>query len=177
MDDDLDIPQYDGNVSIESLYSSYNSENELNCSLIQNYWLTPQPIPVIITHRLTSIKPCQADRVSANIIIKHSNKKVLIATQLPLVVNLNPRSVYNKKEEFKTMMDQLDVDVCCMSESWDRQNMGLEDVIQMDGYQIVKNVLQRSGKGGKPALIIKNEKLGYPELCHNQLDCFCFALN
>ena len=152
-------------MSIESLYSSYNSENELNCSLIQNNWLTPQPIPVLITHRLTSSKPCQADRVSANIIIKHSNKKVLIATQLPLVVNLNPRSVYNKKEEFKTMMDQLDVDVCCMSESWDRQNMGLEDVIQMDGYQIVKNVLQRSGKGGKPALIIKNEKFHIKELC------------
>ena len=42
-----------------------------------------------------------------------------------------------------------------MSESWDRKRMGLEKIIQMDGYQVVKNVLQRSGKGGKPALIIK----------------------
>ena len=23
----------------------------------------------------------------------------------------------------------------------------------------------------------KKSKLGYPELCHNQLDCFCFVLN
>ena len=24
---------------------------------------------------------------------------------------------------------------------------------------------------------IKEQKLGYPELCHNRLDCFCFVLN
>ena len=23
----------------------------------------------------------------------------------------------------------------------------------------------------------KKKELGYPELCHNQLDCFCFVLN
>ena len=23
----------------------------------------------------------------------------------------------------------------------------------------------------------KTNKLGYPELCHNRLDCFCFVLN
>ena len=80
-------------------------------------------------------------------------------------MNLNPRSVYNKKKEFKTMMEQLEVDVCCMSESWDRKKKGLEKVIQMDGYQIVKNVLQRSGKGGKPALIIKKDKYYVKELC------------
>ena len=35
----------------------------------------------------------------------------------------------------------------------------------MDGYQIVKNVLQRSGKGGKPVIIIKKEKYYIKELC------------
>ena len=63
------------------------------------------------------------------------------------------------------MMDQLEVDVCFMSESWDRNNMGLEKVINMDGYQVIKNVVQRSGKGGKPALIVKKEKYFIKELC------------
>ena len=63
------------------------------------------------------------------------------------------------------MMEQLDVDICAMSESWDRKKNGLEKVIQMDGYQIVKNVVQRSGKGGKPALIIKKEKYFVKKLC------------
>ena len=102
---------------------------------------------------------------SANVRINHCIKKVVTASQLPIIVNLNLRSVYNKKQEFKTMMDQLDVDVCFMSESWDRDKIGLEKAINMDGYQVVKNVLQRSGKGGKPALIIKKEKYFIKELC------------
>ena len=56
------------------------------------------------------------------------------------------------------MMDQLEVDVCFMSESWDRNNMGLEKVINMDGYQVIKNVVQRSGKGGKTVLIVEKDK-------------------
>ena len=63
------------------------------------------------------------------------------------------------------MIEQLEVDVCFMSESWDRERNGLENVIQMDGFQIVKNVLQRPGKGGKPALIIRKEKYFIKELC------------
>ena len=54
-----------------------------------------------------------------NIRIRRSNK-LLTAVQLPVVVNLNPRSIYNKAAEFKTMMEQLEVGVCTMSESWDR---------------------------------------------------------
>ena len=120
-------------------------------------------IPVIITNRQPTLPQCE--RVPTRVIINHQSKKLLTATQLPIVINLNPRSVYNKQNEFKTMMEQLDVDVCCISESWDRDNMGLEQVIQMEGYQIVKNVLQRSGKGGKPALVIKKEKYFVKELC------------
>ena len=63
------------------------------------------------------------------------------------------------------MMEQLELDLCTMSESGDRENLGLEDIIQMEGYQIVKNVHQRTGKGGKPALIIKKEKYHIKELC------------
>jgi hypothetical protein len=94
---------------------------------------------------------------------------MLTATQLPTVVNLNPPSVYNKKAEFKTMMKQLEVDLCTMSESWDRDSLCLEDIIQMEGYQIIKNVVQRSGKGGKPALIIKKDKYFIKKLCHTLL--------
>jgi hypothetical protein len=109
-DDDLPIPQYDGNMTLDSI-----SENER-----ENY-----SIPVIVSATRPA-KLSASPRKTANISIKYKSKTVFTATQLPVVVNLNPRSVYNKKK-----------------------------VIQMDGYQVVKNVLQRSGKGGKPALIIK----------------------
>ena len=81
----------------------------------------------------------------------------MTAVQLPVVVNINPRSVYNKVSEFCTMMEQLEVGICCMSESWDREDLGLEDIIKIDGYKVIKNVLQRKRKGGKPALIISEK--------------------
>ena len=84
---------------------------------------------------------------------------------MPVVVNLNPRSIYIKAEEFKIMMEQLDVSLCFMSESWDRDNLGLEEVINMDGFRIIKNVLQRKGKGGKPALIVSEKNYHIKELC------------
>ena len=90
---------------------------------------------------------------------------MLDAVQLPTVVNLNPRSIYNKAEEFKIMMDQLDCSLCFMSESWDRDSLGLETVIHMDGFRVIKNVLQRKGKGGKPALIIRESNFFIKELC------------
>ena len=147
-DDDLPIPQFDGNLTLDSVCESETENN---------------PIPVIIS-TCRPHKPCVSPRKTANITVRCQSKKVFTASQLPVIVNLNPRSVYNKKKEFKDMMKQLDVDICCMSESWDRQNKGLEKVIQMDGYHIVKNVLQRTGKGGKPALIIKKEKYYIKEL-------------
>ena len=155
-EDDQPIPQFDGNLSIGSIDSS-DSESELSNDLKNN------SIPVIISDQRLP-KSREPRGVSANIVINHRSKKVTTAAQMPVIVNLNPRSVYNKKEEFKTMMEQLDVDICFMSESWDREKNGLEKVIRMDDHQIVKNVVQRQGKGGKPALIIKKDKYFIKEL-------------
>ena len=98
-DDDLPIPQYDGNITLDS-DSDYESEIESDNN----------SIPVIIsTNRPT--KPSVSPRKTANVSIKYRSKKLFTATQLPVIVNLNPRSVYNKKEEFNDMMDQLNVNI------------------------------------------------------------------
>ena len=131
IEDDPIIPQFDGNISVSSIDSC---EDETNI------------IPVIISS-VRQPKLNQTRGPPSNKVIKYNSKKVLTASKLPVVVNLNPRSVYNKKEEFKTMMEQLDVDICFMSESWDREEAGLEKVIRMDDHQVIKNVVQRSDKG------------------------------
>ena len=81
--------------------------------------------------------------------IKRSNK-LLEASSLPVVVNLNPRSLYNKQEEFRTMIEQTEAGVCCVSETWDRSHVSggslISDLIQIDGYRWIKNVLQRKGR-------------------------------
>ena len=152
-----DIVQIDGNVSLDTSISSETSSMSIS---------SPGEIfsiPVLITNR--GPKPPPENRKPLdNITVKRSNK-LLAAVQLPVVVNLNPRSIYNKTDEFKMLMEQLEVGVCFMSESWDRQSLGLEEVINIDGYRVIKNVLQRNGKGGKPALIISEDNYFIKELC------------
>ena len=63
------------------------------------------------------------------------------------------------------MMEQMEVDICCISESWDRDNLPLEEIIKMEGFKVIKNVVQRNRKGGKPALVINEEKFVVKQLC------------
>ena len=74
------------------------------------------------------------------------------------MINLNPRSVYNKINEFQTLVSELEVDLVFMSESWERESMTLDELIDLENYQVISNVYQRTGVGGRPALIINDRK-------------------
>ena len=62
-------------------------------------------------------------------------------------------------------MVRMEVDICAISESWDRENLPIENILQMEGYKIIKNVVQRNKKGGKPILVLKEEKFHIKQLC------------
>ena len=53
------------------------------------------------------------------IVIKRSNK-IGQALNLPKVLNINPRSIYNKKSEFETFVKEESVELICMSEAFER---------------------------------------------------------
>ena len=55
-----------------------------------------------------------------------------------------------------------------MSESWERAELTLEEVIKLDDYEITSNVYQRKGVGGRPAIIVYN-KIGLI-LCHSHIE-------
>ena len=86
------------------------------------------------------------------------NNRVLNAIHLPSVMNINPRSVYNKVNEFLTLVEQYESDLICMSETWDRVNQPLENLIQLEGYKVITAVNPRNFRGGKPAIIINEQK-------------------
>ena len=73
--------------------------------------------------------------------------------------------MYNKIDEFHDMMEQYQVDLCVMSESWERENLKLRDIIHLENFEIVTNVVQRSGTGGKPAIIVNGDKYFIKRLC------------
>ena len=37
-----------------------------------------------------------------------------------------------------------------MSESWEREDLTLEEVIEIEDFKVISNVHQRKGKGGRP---------------------------
>ena len=89
--------------------------------------------------------------------IKRSNK-LLEALFLPTIVNLNPRSIYNKVDEFHAFVESENVDIIFMSEPWEREKKTLSDIIKLEGYEVISNVYQRKEPGGRPALIVKKDK-------------------
>ena len=52
-----------------------------------------------------------------------------------------------------------------MSESWERPDEPLNELIQIENYKVITNVLQRTNRGGKPALIINQNKFHIKEIC------------
>ena len=138
----MNILQVDGNASFTSDSSESSQYN----------------IPVHITNRNPSI----ADNMKfgpQNInTIKRSNKYA-DTLYLPRLCNINPQSVYNKQDEFVTFVKQMESDVIFMSESWERLELTLEEIMKpLNDHTVISNVHQRGGRGGRPALIINSKK-------------------
>ena len=80
------------------------------------------------------------------------------ALNLPTICNLNPRSIYNKTDQFRTLVLQEEIDLIFVSESWERTNLSLENVLNMEDYSVISSVSQRNGLGGRPAIIANKRK-------------------
>ena len=86
-----------------------------------------------------------------------SNKQIQ-ALDLPKLCNINPRSCYNKAEELVTFVKEESLDLIFISESWERENLPLQELLKLEDHTVISNVNQRVGIGGRPALIVNNKK-------------------
>ena len=80
------------------------------------------------------------------------------ALNLPKVMNVNPRSIYNKVDEFNAFVEEEEIDCVFMSESWERSGNPLEEIINLPNHMVISNPHLRKGMGGRPTLIINKEK-------------------
>ena len=94
---------------------------------------------------------------------EHINNKANQALVLPTICNLNPRSVYNKINELITFITEEEVDLLFVSESWEREEYPLPDLIKprLMTHEVISNVWQRKGRGGRPAVIVNKEKYNF----------------
>ena len=89
---------------------------------------------------------------------QNQKNKISQALSLPVLCNMNPRSIYNKLEEFHNFVNEEEVDAIFLSESWERDYLQLDQVINVEDHVVISNVSQRAGVGGRPALIINKKK-------------------
>ena len=96
---------------------------------------------------------------------KNVKEKIQQSLLLPKVMNLNPRSIYNKINEFVTFIEEEDIDLIFMSESHERayptksgKNQTLKEIINLEDFTVINNPYQREGKCGRPALVINSKK-------------------
>ena len=92
------------------------------------------------------------------------------ALDLPTVMNVNPCSIYNKAQEFHKFVDEEAIDCIFMSESWERPEKPLSEIINLPNHTVISNPHQRDGVGGRPALIINNSKYHVRNLTQSLID-------
>ena len=101
---------------------------------------------------------------------KKVTQKVIEAQFLPVCMNLNPRSIYNKVEEFITFVKEHNISCIFLSESWERPEFNLNQLIDIEDFSIVSNPHQRVGVGGRPALVINTKQYYVRNLTNTLID-------
>ena len=93
-----------------------------------------------------------------NVASKTNSSKLVQALSLPTLCNMNPRSIYNKIDEFHEFVKEEEVDVIFISESWEREHLPLDKIIHLEDFVTISNVSQRREVGGRPALVVNTKK-------------------
>ena len=139
--------------------STRSSENDEYCG---------SPVPEIPGHGETIETDSEIDVFEKKNEKKIPNK-IKQALNLPTLCNINPHSIYNKLDEFHEFIKEEEVDCIFLSESWERENLTLENVINLENHKVISNVNQRSGKGGRPALIVNYKKYEVEDLTNHMI--------
>ena len=94
-------------------------------------------------------------------------QKFLDASSLPLITLMNARSLYNKNINFKKFMNELGFEAAIISETWEREDNTLENLLQMSNYKIhsYKRTKVKANRQPGGACIVKwNEVLCEPDI-------------
>ena len=98
-------------------------------------------IPVIIGNRIQNHINNDNNTPMRNAKIIQRSNKVGQALKLPSIMNINPRSVYNKHEELQALILEEDIDCTFLSESWERPYLTLEQLLTglEEEYRVISN--------------------------------------
>ena len=127
-----DVPQLDGNFSFIS--SSTNTSSS---------FITDQPSPEQHEHD-----------PDGNLLPEYDPGEILQPNFPPSVAVINARSVYNKKTSLYTVIHDSNIDICVISETWERRNLTLETFLKPETFHVVSRKRDSTNPGGGVAMII-----------------------
>ena len=124
----------------DSFTTEYATDNEIE----------PQTDPIAIT---PDVKP------------NKRKMKILKASSLPLVAVLNARSLYNKPDNLKTFMNELGVELLIASETWEREELSVDTLLNMPNFNIHTyrrpKTKSRRQPGGSCAIICNERRFKF----------------
>ena len=74
---------------------------------------------------------------SRNLKVLKRQENIVQAFDLPVIMNINPRSAMNKLDQLKTFIEEQNVDCAFVSESHDRKNFKLEDNFELENVKVI----------------------------------------
>ena len=118
----------------------------------------PRPNPGRGDHDETNLEASKSndDQVPVNN-NKGVTNKIKEALMLPTCMNLNPPSIYNKAQEFITFIKEHSIHCVFLSESWERPEFNLSQLLDIEDFMVISNPHQRTGQGGRPALLVNTK--------------------
>lgn len=145
------ICQLDGNQSLDSsIISDNESDSSSNTIYATDDEVDPQPISANFFFPQAQI-PGQPNPPEVQI---SSNKQQ--SSRLPLCMMLNARSLYNKVNNFKSLLYQIGPDIVLVSETWERQRQSLDQLLSSPSikqYHIVEKRKLTIGSLGVAVLL------------------------
>ena len=127
------LPQLDGNFSFISSSTDSNDSSTLS----------PVPSPDIIEH------DCDG-----NLLPEYVQDEIYTLSFPPCIAVVNARSLYNKKTSLRTLIAELNIDICMVSETWERNSPNISDLLDLKDYHIATHKRNTGQPGGGVCLII-----------------------
>ena len=147
------IFQLDGNITNSTFSDSSGSHDE------SDYSTDDEPDPVVSPANLSPIQPVPNQLVQLEV---KKNLKFEHASSLPLISVMNARSLYPKKDNFKTFVKELGIEIAIVSETWERERESLEELLQLENYNVLSyrrpKIKMNRQPGGGCAIIFSEER-------------------
>ena len=121
------VPQFDGNASCKS--SDFDTTHDTSDDSALDYDTDDEYHPINDPPVLQPKPSPSNNEIEVDLSNIDSN------TSLPLVVVLNCRSAYNKRDSLRTLLHTVSPDFLLASETWSRENFSIQELLYPTPYK------------------------------------------